>query len=103
MARSKTMMTDSKIVKTKTGRVSLSFYQGDATDDELDLILSLLGAYNTCGRKFNIKDFTLLQIQFNEMIEKADGIKLIDAHGYREHGWTNNDAQAEEDYHMGGK
>ena len=103
MATSKTYMNDAKIVKSKTGRVSLSFYQGSATDDELDLILSLLGAYNSRGRKFNYLDFNLLQIQFNEMIEKADGIKLIDAHGYKEHGWTNNDAQAEADYHMGGK
>ena len=103
MVTSKTMMTDAKIVKTKTGRVTLSFYQGSCSDDELDLILSLLGAYNSHGRKFEYNNFEKLQEKFNQIIEQADGIKLIDAHGYREHGCTNNDAQAEEDYHMGGK
>ena len=74
MATSKTHMTDSKIVKTQTGRVSLSFYQGACSDNELDLILSLLGAYNSQGRKFDLEKFNLLQRDFNNLIENADWI-----------------------------
>ena len=67
-------MTDSKIVKTKTGRVSLSFYQGTCSDNELDLILSLLGAYNSQGRQFDLEKFKLIQRDFNNLIENADWI-----------------------------
>lgn len=74
MATSKTAMTDSKIVKTKTGRVSLSFYQGTCSDNELDLILSLLGAYNSQGRQFDLEKFKLIQRDFNNLIENADWI-----------------------------
>ena len=74
MATEKTSMTDSKIVKTKTGRVSLSFYQGSCSDNELDLILSLLGAYNSHGRKFDLEKFKLIQRDFNYLIENADWI-----------------------------
>ena len=67
-------MTDSKIVKTQTGRVSLSFYQGACSDNELDLILSLLGAYNSQGRQFDLEKFKLIQRDFNNLIENADWI-----------------------------
>jgi|AOAMet1_04_M0_20_1038515.scaffolds.fasta_scaffold00541_19 hypothetical protein len=100
MDTSKTSMTDSKIVKSKTGRVTLSFYQdSNCSDDELDLILSLLGAYNSHGRKFEINNFNKLQEKFNQIIEQADDIKLLGCSGYDDHGWTNKDAQAEADYH----
>jgi|TARA_R110002110_G_scaffold260421_1_gene476172 hypothetical protein len=68
-------MSDSKITKSKSGRVSLAFYQcSECTDNELDLLLSLLGAYNSHGRKFNIDKFLELDEQFKNLLEKADDI-----------------------------
>jgi len=67
-------MTDSKINHNeKTGRVSLSFYS--RTDkEELNLLLSLLGAYNTHGRQFDLDKFNELEQKFNDLLESAYNI-----------------------------
>jgi hypothetical protein len=68
-------MSDSKITKSKSGRVSLAFYQcSSCTDNELDLLLSFLGAYNSHGRKFDIDKFNKLEEQFKDLLEQADDI-----------------------------
>ena len=66
---SKFSMSDAKITHNKqTGRVSLSFYS--LTDnDELDLLLSLLGAYNSRGRKFNLEGFLNARDHFEDLLE----------------------------------
>ncbi len=67
---SKFSMSDAKITHNKqTGRVSLSFYS-HTDNDELDLLLSLLGAYNTRGRKFDIEGFHKAEEEFEELLEK---------------------------------
>ena len=71
---SKFSMTDSKInYNEKTGRVSLSFYSR-ADKKELDLLLSLLGAYNSHGRQFDIDKFQALEEKFNDLLESAHNI-----------------------------
>ena len=74
---SKFSMSDAKITHNKqTGRVSLSFYS--LTDnDELDLLLSLLGAYNSRGRKFDIDGFLEVEEQFNGLLEKCYELNAI--------------------------
>ena len=60
---SKFSMTDSKInYNEKTGRVSLSFYS-HTNKRELDLLLSLLGAYNSHGRQFELDEFEGLGLE----------------------------------------
>ena len=67
-------MTDSKINHNeKTGRVSLSFYS-QADKEELNLLLSLLGAYNSHGRQFDLDKFNALNQKFEDIIEEAYNI-----------------------------
>ena len=67
-------MTDSKINHNeKTGRVSLSFYS-QADKEELNLLLSLLGAYNSHGREFELDKFKALEKEFTGLIESAHNI-----------------------------
>ena len=67
-------MTDSKINHNeKTGRVSLSFYSR-ADKEELNLLLSLLGAYNSHGRQFDLDKFNELEQKFNDLLESAYNI-----------------------------
>ena len=71
---SKFQMTDSKISHNlKTGRVSLSFYS-NTDEEELNLLLALLGAYNSHGRQFDLDKFEALEERFNSIIEQADNI-----------------------------
>ena len=71
---SKFYMTDSKInYSEKTGRVSLSFYS-NTNKRQLDLLLSLLGAYNTHGRQFDLDKFQALEEKFNDLLESAHNI-----------------------------
>ena len=71
---SKFYMTDSKInYSEKTGRVSLSFYS-NTNKRQLDLLLSLLGAYNSHGRQFDIDEFTSLKEKFENLLESAHNI-----------------------------
>ena len=66
---SKFQMTDAKITHNKqTGRVSLSFYS-QTDNDELDLLLSLLGAYNSHGRQFDIDGFHEVEEEFETLLE----------------------------------
>ena len=74
---SKFQMTDAKITHNKqTGRVSLSFYS-QTDNDELDLLLSLLGAYNSRGRRFNLEGFRNARDHFEELLETWS-IDLLD-------------------------
>ena len=67
---SKFSMSDTKITHNKkTGRVSLSFYS-HTDNDELYLLLSLLGAYNSHGRQFDIDGFHKAEEEFGELLEK---------------------------------
>jgi hypothetical protein len=67
-------MTDSKINHNeKTGRVSLSFYS-QADKEELNLLLSLLGAYNSHGRQFDLDKFNALNQKFEDIIDEAYNI-----------------------------
>jgi len=67
-------MTDSKINHNeKTGRVSLSFYSR-ADKEELNLLLSLLGAYNSHGRQFDLDKFNELEQKFDDLLESAHNI-----------------------------
>ena len=71
---SKFSMTDSKInYNEKTGRVSLSFYS-HTNKRELDLLLSLLGAYNSHGREFEIEEFEALEQKFEDILNEAHNI-----------------------------
>jgi hypothetical protein len=71
---SKFQMTDSKINHNeKTGRVSLSFYSR-ADKEELNLLLSLLGAYNSHGRQFDLDKFKALNQKFEDVINEAYNI-----------------------------
>ena len=71
---SKFYMTDSKInYSEKTGRVSLSFYS-NTNKRQLDLLLSLLGAYNSHGRQFDIDKFQALEEKFDDLLESAHNI-----------------------------
>tara|TARA_R100001244_G_scaffold11474_1_gene13773 strand:- start:819 stop:1043 length:225 start_codon:yes stop_codon:yes gene_type:complete len=71
---SKFQMTDSKITHNqKTGRVSLSFYS-NTDDEELNLLLALMGAYNSHGRQFDLDKFEALEERFNSIIEQAGDI-----------------------------
>ena len=74
---SKFSMSDSKITHNKkTGRVSLSFYS-HTDNDELDLLLSLLGAYYTHGRKFDIEGFHKVEAEFERLLENAYELNAI--------------------------
>ncbi len=67
-------MTDSKINHNeKTGRVSLSFYS-QADKEELNLLLSLLGAYNSHGRQFDLDKFKELNQKFEDILDEAYNI-----------------------------
>ena len=67
-------MTDSKINHNeKTGRVSLSFYS-QADKEELNLLLSLLGAYNSHGRQFDLDKFNELNQKFEDILDEAYNI-----------------------------
>jgi len=67
-------MTDSKINHNeKTGRVSLSFYS-QANKEELNLLLSLLGAYNSHGRQFDLDKFNELNQKFEDILDEAYNI-----------------------------
>jgi hypothetical protein len=67
-------MTDSKINHNeKTGRVSLSFYS-QADKEELNLLLSLLGAYNSHGRQFDLDKFNALNQKFEDILDEAYNI-----------------------------
>ena len=67
-------MTDSKINHNeKTGRVSLSFYS-QANKEELNLLLSLLGAYNSHGRQFYLDKFNELNQKFEDILDEAYNI-----------------------------
>ena len=67
-------MTDSKINHNeKTGRVSLSFYS-QANKEELNLLLSLLGAYNSHGRQFDLDKFNALNQKFEDILDEAYNI-----------------------------
>jgi len=67
-------MTDSKINHNeKTGRVSLSFYS-QADKEELNLLLSLLGAYNSHGRQFDLDKVNALNQKFEDIIDEAYNI-----------------------------
>ena len=69
-------MTDSKINHNeKTGRVSLSFYSR-ADKEELNLLLSLLGAYNSHGRQFDLDKFKELNQKFEDVINGRFTISL---------------------------
>ena len=71
---SKFYMTDSKInYSEKTGRVSLSFYS-NTNKRQLDLLLSLLGAYNSHGRQFDLDEFNSLKEKFENLLESAHNI-----------------------------
>ena len=71
---SKFYMTDSKInYNEKTGRVSLSFYS-NTNKRQLDLLLSLLGAYNSHGRQFDLDEFNSLKEKFENLLESAHNI-----------------------------
>ena len=67
-------MTDSKINHNeKTGRVSLYFYS-QANKEELNLLLSLLGAYNSHGRQFDLDKFNALNQKFEDILDEAYNI-----------------------------
>tara|TARA_R110001606_G_C15248826_1_gene637133 strand:+ start:657 stop:950 length:294 start_codon:yes stop_codon:yes gene_type:complete len=88
---SKFSMTDSKINHNeKTGRVSLSFYS-HTNKRELDFVLSLLGAYNSHGRQFDLDGFNSLEQKFNDLINEAHEILSHDTKEYERE-------MAEEDY-----
>ena len=88
---SKFYMTDSKInYNEKTGRVSLSFYS-NTNKRQLDLLLSLLGAYNSHGRQFDIDEFTSLKEKFENLLNEAHEILTHETTEYERE-------MAEEDY-----
>ena len=75
-------MTDSKINHNeKTGRVSLSFYS-NTNKRQLDLLLSLLGAYNSHGRQFDLDEFNSLKEKFEGILNKAHEILTHEASEY---------------------
>ena len=79
---SKFYMTDSKInYNEKTGRVSLSFYS-HTNKRELDLLLSLLGAYNSHGREFELDEFNALEQKFEDILNEAHNILNYEASEY---------------------
>ena len=79
---SKFYMTDSKInYNEKTGRVSLSFYS-HTNKRELDLLLSLLGAYNSHGRQFDLDEFNSLKEKFEGILNEAHEILTHEASEY---------------------
>lgn len=79
---SKFYMTDSKInYSEKTGRVSLSFYS-HTNKRELDLLLSLLGAYNSHGRQFDLDEFNALKQKFDDILNEAHEILTHEASEY---------------------
>ena len=76
---SKFYMTDSKInYSEKTGRVSLSFYS-NTNKRQLDLLLSLLGAYNSHGRQFDLDEFNSLKEKFEDILNEAHEILTHEA------------------------
>ena len=88
---SKFSMTDSKInYNEKTGRVSLSFYS-NTNKRQLDLLLSLLGAYNSHGRQFDLDEFNTLEQKFDDLLNEAHEILTHETAEYERE-------MAEEDY-----
>ena len=84
-------MTDSKInYNEKTGRVSLSFYS-NTNKRQLDLLLSLLGAYNSHGRQFDLDEFNTLKQKFDDLLNEAHEIITHETAEYERE-------MAEEDY-----
>ena len=74
---SKFSMSAAKIThNTEPGRVTLSFYS-HTDDDELDLLLSLLGAYNSHGRQFDIDGFHEVEEEFETLLENAYELNAI--------------------------